>query len=297
MTITKNEITVGGRKVSILRDGPVTGIPALLVHGGRAGITPIASGAHLWDKVMPLLARGRHVIALDLPGCGGSELGAADVLSADKLSQHLVAVLDALSIDGVHFVGHDLGGYLGLWLAISAPQRIRSLSIVASGASTPNGDSLNDILFDPVPMPLWTRVSQLWAFERLSYSHGHIDEALIAASVAAGIGKAHQDAVAAMQTESARLRNYGVNALKGPIWEALRGKGLSIPTQLVWASNDVTAPREGGYVLFKIIAENQKATMFHLINRSGSFPFREQPAEFAQVVASFQDGIDLERAA
>jgi 2-hydroxy-6-oxonona-2,4-dienedioate hydrolase len=37
--------------------------------------------------------------------------------------------------------------------------------------------------------------------------------------------------------------------------------------------------------------------MFQLINRAGSFPFREQPAEFARVVASFQDGIDLERAA
>ena len=47
-------------------------------------------------------------------------------------------------------------------------------------------------------------------------------------------------------------------------------------------------------MLFKIIAEKQRATQFHLINRAGSFPFREQPAEFAQVVASFQDGIELE---
>ena len=76
--------------------------------------------------------------------------------------------------------------------------------------------------------------------------------------------------------------------------EALRTSGLSVPTQLVWSSHDPLAPREGGYVLFKIIAERQRATQFHLINRAGSFPFREQPEEFAQVVASFQDGIELE---
>jgi pimeloyl-ACP methyl ester carboxylesterase len=297
MSITSSEITAGGRKVSILRTGPTAGTPALLVHGGRAGLTPIASGAHLWDRAMPLLARGRPVIALDLPGCGGSELGATDVLSAAKLSEHLVAVLDALSIKDVHLVGHDLGGYIGLWLAVSAPQRMRSLSLVASGMSPPKGDGLNDILFDPVPVPLWSRASQIWAFERLSYSHGHIDAALIEASVAAAGGQAHKDAVAAMQDEKARARDYGINALKGSVWEALRGIGLSVPTQLVWASHDPQAPREGGYVLFKLIAEKQRATMFHLINRSGSFPFREQPAEFAQVVASFQDGIDLERAA
>ena len=71
MTTTRSEITAGGRKVSILRAGPATGEPVLLVHGGRAGLTPIASGAHLWDRAMPLLAAGRPVVALDL-GCGGS---------------------------------------------------------------------------------------------------------------------------------------------------------------------------------------------------------------------------------
>jgi pimeloyl-ACP methyl ester carboxylesterase len=297
MTMTRSEIAAGGRTVSILRAGPATGEPVLLVHGGRAGLTPIANGAHLWDCAMPLLAAGRPVVALDLPGCGGSQLGDADVLSVEKLGQHLVAVLDALKMDGVHFVGHDLGGYLGLWLAVTAPQKLRSLSLVGSGMSPPTGDGLNDILFDPVPVPLWSRASQVWAFERLSYSHGHIDDALINASVAAAESNPHRDAVAALRDEKARSRNYGINAVKGPIWESLRTSGLSVPTQLVWASHDLQAPREGGYVLFKIIAEKQRATMFQLINRAGSFPFREQPAQFARVVASFQDGIDLERAA
>src|SRR5262245_60873047 len=102
MTATRHEPTVDGRKVSVLRAGPAAGTPALLVHGGRAGLTPIASGAHLWDRVLPLLAAERPILAPDLPGCGGSDLGAADVLSVERLGQHLVGMLDALSIEAVH---------------------------------------------------------------------------------------------------------------------------------------------------------------------------------------------------
>ena len=295
MTATRHETTVAGRKVSFLRAGPASGTPALLVHGGRAGLTPIASGAHLWDRAMPLLAAERPVLALDLPGCGGSDLGAADILSVEKLGQHLVGVLDALSVDAAHLVGHDLGGYLGLWLAITAPKRLISLSLVASGMSPPTGDGVDEIVFDAVPLPLWSRGSQVWAFERLSYAHDHVDDALLKASVAAAGEAPHRAAVAAMQDDRVRGRNYGINAVKGTIWEALRTQGLSMPTQLVWSSHDPMARREGGYVLFKIIAERQRATQFHLINRAGSFPFREQPDEFARVVASFQDGVELEQ--
>lgn len=297
MNMNKSEISAGGRHVSILRAGPAGGVPVLLVHGGSAGISPIAAGSHLWDRALPHLAAGRSVIAIDLPGCGGSELGAADVLNVENLSKHLLDVLAALSIDKTHFVGHDLGGYLGMWLAITAPQKLASLSLVASGMAPPKGDGLNEITFDAVPLPLWTRASQAWVFERLSYSHEHVDDALLDACAAAASGAPHGAAVKAMQDEKVRARNYGINAQKGKVWEALRGPGLSVPTQLVWSSQDPQAPREGGYVLFKIIAEKQTATQFHMINRAGSFAFREQPVEFARVVTAFQDGVDLEQAA
>ena len=297
MNISKSVVTAAGRKVSVLRAGPTSGEAVLLVHGGRAGISPIASGAHIWDRAIPYLAAGRPVIAIDLPGAGGSDLGAPEILSIDKLGAHILGVLDALSLPAVHFVGHDLGGFIGLSLAAFSPQKLRSLSIVASGVAPPTGDGLNDILFEAVPLPRWSKNSQAWAFERVSYSNGHIDETLLTACVDAANGKPHGEAVQAMQDEKMRARNFGVGAVKGKIWEALRGNGLSVPTQLVWSSHDPQAPREGGYVLFKIIAEKQRATHFHLINRAGSFAFREQPAEFAQVVASFHDGIDLEKAA
>ena len=292
MTITRSDIVVTGRKVSILRAGPASGEPVLLVHGGRAGVTPIAAGAHLWDRAIPYLSVGRPVFALDLPGCGNSDLDSTDILSIDTLSAHLLGVLDALSLASVHLVAHDLGGLIGLWMALTAPTKLSSLSLVASGVCAPTGDGLNDILFDALPAPLWSRRSQAWAFERVSYSHGHIDEALLSACQAAAEGKPHGDAVKAMQDTTIRARNYGIGAVKGKIWAALRTGEVQVPVQLVWSSHDPQAPREAGYVLFKIIAKKQRATHFHLINRAGSFPFREQPDEFSKIVAAFHDGAD-----
>jgi 2-hydroxy-6-oxonona-2,4-dienedioate hydrolase len=289
----KTELQVAGRRVSLIKAGTSAGEPVVLLHGGGAGLSPIATGSHVFDRAIPLFAAGRQVIAPDLPGYAGTDLASPADLNVEKQASFVLALLDALSIDRAHLVGHDLGGFIALWLAIAAPKRVRSLSITASPMCPPTGDGLNDILFDATPLPLWSRRSQAWAFERLSYSHEHVDAALLDACEEAARGKPHRDAVDAMGDEQLRHRNFGIAALKGRVWDALR----TVPTQIVWASHDPTTTREAGYVLFKVIAEHQGAAQFHLINRAGSFVFREQPAEFTRVVDAFQDGVDIELAA
>jgi 2-hydroxy-6-oxonona-2,4-dienedioate hydrolase len=292
----KTDLQIAGRRVSLIKAGAPAGDPIVLLHGGRAGLSHMASGGHVFDRVIPLFATGRAVIAPDLPGYAGTDLGSAADLDVEKQAGLALALLDALSVDRAHLVGHDLGGLVALWLAITAPKRVRSLSIAASPMCPPTGDGLNDILFDAAPSPLWSRRSQAWAIERVSYSHEHADAAMLDACEEAARGKPHRDAVEAMRNEQLRHHNFGIGALKGRIWEALR-KGLGTPTQIVWASHDPTTSREAGYILFKAIAEHQGAAQFHLINRAGSFVFREQAAEFARVVSAFQDGVDLELAA
>jgi hypothetical protein len=59
--------------------------------------------------------------------------------------------------------------------------------------------------------------------------------------------------------------------------------------------NYVTTTREAGFVLFDVISAKQKATQLQVINRSGSLPFREQPAAFHHIVASFGEGVRQEK--
>ena len=69
----------------------------------------------------------------------------------DSLCRHVTALLSALSLDTADVVGHDLGGLMGVWMALSHPARVRSLSIVASPMCPPIADGLDNILLASAP--------------------------------------------------------------------------------------------------------------------------------------------------
>jgi pimeloyl-ACP methyl ester carboxylesterase len=88
-----------------------TGEPLLLIHG-------IGSRWQVWDPVLPLLEPSRDVIAVDLPGFGGSPMsdrpGAPGV---EHLADSVCEFLDQLSLEQPHVAGNSLGGWLSLELA------------------------------------------------------------------------------------------------------------------------------------------------------------------------------------
>lgn len=287
-------ITVDGRATRLLRGGKRGAPVVLFLHGGTPGVSPYCGGAHLWGAGLDLFAAEREVIALDLPGSGGTAL--AGVPTVDGMGHHMLAVLDSLGLARCHLVGHDLGAMVGLWAALERPAALLSLSVVASCMAAPMGDSLDTLLLRDPPPPLWSRASQEWAFEQLSYSHLHIDDALLDACVAANDGAPHRAAVTAMGEDRTRAFAASLARTKARLWEICRGEGLMVPTQLVWSSHDPATRPEEGYALFAAIALRQPAAQFHLVNRAGSFPFREQAHEFHQIVAAFQDGCVAEAA-
>ena len=292
--LQEQTIVVGGQRTRILRGGKSGASTALFLHGGIPGVTPYCSGAHIWGDALTPFTSNLDVIAPDLPGSGGTVAG-AEPLTVDAMGRHVIALLAVASVETADVIGHDLGGLVGIWLALNHPARVRSLSIVASPMSAPTGDSLDDLLFATPPRPLWSRKSQAWALERVSYSHSHIDDGLLDACVAASEGEAHRQAVELMKANFNKAFAPSVNRTKGQLWEVCRNAGLPVPTQIVWASHDPATTREAGFVLFDVIAAKQKAAQMHVINRAGSLPFREQAAAFHHVVASFGEGVRLEQ--
>lgn len=294
-SLQEQTITVSGQQARILRGGKSNAPAALFLHGGVPGVTPYCSGSHIWGDALTSFTNNLDVIAPDLPGSGGTVAG-TEPLTVDAIGRHIIALLGAVSVEVADVIGHDLGGLVGIWLALNHPARLRSLSIVASPMSAPTGDSLDDILFATPPRPLWSRESQAWALERVSYSHAHIDSRLLDTCAAASEGEAHRQAVELLKTNFAKAFAPSVNRTKGQLWEACRNAGLPVPTQIVWASHDAATTREAGFVLFDVIAAKQKAAQMHVINRAGSLPFREQAAAFHHIVASFGEGVRQEKA-
>jgi 2-hydroxy-6-oxonona-2,4-dienedioate hydrolase len=287
--------TLGSRRTRLLRGGKAGGPAALFLHGGSPGATPFCSGSHIWgDSLLPF-AEELDLIAPDCPGSGGTDLG-EEPLTVEAIGSFALALLADCGITSVDVIGHEIGGLVGIWLALSRPQTVRSLSIIASPMCAPVGDALDDIVLVAPPRPLWSRESQTWALERLSYSHMHIDRTLLDACVAASDGEPHRQAAIMAKTSSAKAFGASMSRTRSLLWETCRNAGVQVPVQIVWASHDPVTTREAGFVLFDTIAAKQRASQFHVINRAGSLVFREQPSAFHHVVASFGRGVRDEKA-
>eukprot|EP01132_Coremiostelium_polycephalum_P015889 gene15889-19151_t len=117
------KVEVGGRLLRYLDLGE-GGTPLVLVHG-------FGGDLNNWLFNHPVLAAERRVIALDLPGHGesGKYLQTGEL---EELSQAVLALLDYLKVDRVHLAGHSMGGLVSLNLARVAPQRVASLTLIAS---------------------------------------------------------------------------------------------------------------------------------------------------------------------
>jgi len=287
--------TLGSRRTRLLRGGKAGAPAALFLHGGIPGATLFCSGAHIWGESLLSFAEELDVIAPDCPGSGGTDLG-EEPLTVEAIGSFAVALLADSGVTSVEVVGHDIGGLVGIWLALNHPKNVRSLSIVASPMSAPVGDALDDILLVAPPRPLWSRESQAWVLERLSYSHMHIDRTLLDACVAASDSEPHRQAVDTAKTSSAKTLGGSMSRTRSLLWEACRNAGIQVPVQIVWASHDPVTTREAGFVLYDTIAAKQRASQFHVINRAGSLVFREQPSAFHHVVASFGRGVRDEKA-
>lgn len=81
---------------------------------------------------------------------------------------------------------------------------------------------------------------------------------------------------------------------KSRFFAAARTGTIATPVQVVWAVDDPLSSGDHGLWLFRIVGAHQPAAQFHMINRAGSFVFREQPEQFQEIVTSFQAGVMAE---
>ena len=100
------------------------GAPTVLLSAGLGGT------AGYWTPQLAALKSHYRVVAYDQAGTGRNrrELPADHGIAA--MADEALAVLEATKTDKAHFVGHALGGLVGLELALRAPDRLRSLTVV-----------------------------------------------------------------------------------------------------------------------------------------------------------------------
>ena len=121
-------VSLHGRDVAYVSGGD--GPPLLLIHG-------IGGDWRTWEPVLDGLAQRHRVVAVDLPGHGGSAKGAGDY-SLGALASTLRDLGGALAIDRATVVGHSLGGGVAMQFSYQFPERCERLVLVSSGGLGPD---------------------------------------------------------------------------------------------------------------------------------------------------------------
>jgi pimeloyl-ACP methyl ester carboxylesterase len=117
--VTHEYLNAGGLRMHVALAGAQDAPPLLLVHGWPQNWWS-------WRHVIPPLAERFRVIAPDLRGFGWSE-APSDGYDKQQLASDLLALLDALELERVTWIGHDWGAFSGFLAALSAPERIERM--------------------------------------------------------------------------------------------------------------------------------------------------------------------------
>jgi 3-oxoadipate enol-lactonase len=120
-------ITTGdGCRIAWRFDGPEDA-PVLLLSNS------LGTDMTMWSPQIADFSKTRRVLRYDSRGHGGSD-APPGAYSLDRLGRDVIELLDKLEIDTVDFCGLSLGGMIGQWLGIRAPERVRRL-ILANTSS------------------------------------------------------------------------------------------------------------------------------------------------------------------
>ena len=87
----------------------------------------------MWDPQFPEFRKKFRVLRYDTRGHGQSSLTPGPY-SIEQLGKDVVALLDALDLGHVHFCGLSMGGMIGIWLGVNAPERLNKLVLCNTGA-------------------------------------------------------------------------------------------------------------------------------------------------------------------
>lgn len=236
---------INGAATCVATQGTVDD-PAMLLIGSSALSWP----DELCDR---LVAGGRRVIRYDVRDTGRSESyppGEPGYSLAD-LVDDAIGVLDASATKRAHVAGMSTGGWIAQLLALSYPERVVTLTLIASRPNTPgpvdddlpgHHDALTEAIIN-TPAPDWSDeravVDHLVLQARRLAGAGAFDEAS---------ARAHAEAEVARTTDVQCATINIAFADHGPRWRERLGN-ITAPTLVLHGEDDPFFPIGNGEAL------------------------------------------------
>jgi abhydrolase domain-containing protein 6 len=113
------------------------GDTVLLLHGFQ-------SNKDIWIRMAKQLTKHYHVIAIDLPAHGDSNILMDKSYTVPEQAKRVIAMMKKLQLtQPVHIMGHSMGGAIAFHVAYLAPNHVKSLALMNSaGVVSPQPSEL-----------------------------------------------------------------------------------------------------------------------------------------------------------
>ena len=212
--------------------------------------------------------RNYAVLVPDLPGHTNSE-GPA-LTSIEAIADWLNDVVAALAIDSISIVAHSQGCLIALEFASRFPDKLRSVSFIASGLATP----VNAVLIDATENNPESAVAMMlsWGFGHA----GHFHQGPIPGNSMLAGGRKVMGANPASLAADLNACNDYQNGKQA-------AAKITAPQQVILAGADRMAPRRAGMELVEHLTNPE----LHIIQESGHMLPLEAPDECRLLLKKF----------
>lgn len=233
----------------------------VLLHGWGANIS-------LFYSMIELLSAKYRVVAMDMPGFGGSD-EPQDIWSVADYTDFVIEFLKDYDAKEITFLGHSFGGrvIIKMFEKKSLPFKIKKLILTGSAGVLPKKSTTQKIK------------QRIYKMTRKIYS-------------SAVVSKLFPDALENLRRKNGSADYNAASPTMRQILVKVVNEDLTHifpkvtpPTLLVWGKNDTATPLSDGQLMEKLMPE----AALVVLENSGHYAFLDEMFAFNKILASFMN--------
>lgn len=254
--------------------GPPEAPPLVLIGGW-------ASYRWIWFRQIPILKLKYRCIVFDNRGAGKSSKPDYPY-SIQMFADDTVGLMEALDIENAHVLGISMGGLIAQQIALSYPEKVRSLIVVSSHFGGPNQIPMDDrtmAMLIAVPTETISKEQAREMRYQATFSPEFLEENTSVLEQIDKWAEKYPTPVFAQVHQSSAVGDFNSEA---------ELKQISTPTLIIHGASDLAVPTKNGEMLANSISNSKLV----LIESGSHFSIIERYKEFNNAVMSFLDEVE-----
>ncbi len=251
------------------------GLPTIVFIGGWA------SYRWIWFRQIPYLKERYRCIVFDNRGSGRSSKPDYPY-TMDMFASDTVGLMEALNIETAHVLGISMGGLIAQQIAISYPEKLRSLIIVSSHFGGPNHIPIDDktlALLGAIPTETISREQSMEMRYRATFSPQFLQENRSLIELTQEWANKHPAPLFAQVHQASATSAFNAES---------ELKKISAPTLILHGDSDLAVPTRNGELLDQRISNSK----LKIIKDASHFVIIEKHEEFNNEVMNFIDEVE-----